>query len=149
MALLHAILLTLNQSAIPGETPTVPPVQQNPPSEIVTVTSLMYASLLVSLLAAFVAVLGKQWLNRYLRNSGGSIIERCGDRQRRCDGLEEWPLHFFIESLPVMLQVALLLLACGLCRHMWSVNTSVAYTLISLTGAGVAFYVAIVIAGTS
>ena len=94
-------------------------------------------------------MLGKQWLNRYLRNSGGSMIERCGDRQRKCNGLEKWPLHFFIESLPVMLQVALLLLACGLCRRMWSINTSVAYTLIGLTGFGATFFIAIVIAGMS
>ena len=109
----------------------------------------MYASLMMSLLAAFVAMLGKQWLNRYLRNSGGSVIERCGDRQRKCDGLGKWPLHFFIESLPVMLQVALLLLACGLCLYMWHINTPVAYTLISLAGLGVIFYAAIMIAGMS
>ena len=109
----------------------------------------MYASLLISLLAALVAMLGKRWLNRYLRNSGGSMIERCGDRQRKCDGLEKWSFHFFVESLPVMLQVALLFLACGLCRYMWSVNAWVAYTLISLTGLGIAFYVVIVIAGMS
>ena len=48
-----------------------------------------------------------------------------------------------------MLQAALLLLACGLCRHMWTINASVAYTLISLTGLGIGFYVAIVIAGMS
>ena len=77
------------------------------------------------------------------------MIDRCGDRQRKCDGLEKWPLHLFVESLPVMLQVSLLLLACGLCRHMWSINTSVAYTLLILTGLGVLFYVGIVIAGTS
>ena len=112
-------------------------------------TILMYASLLISLLAAFVAMLGKQWLNRYLRNSDGSVIERCGDRQRKCDGLEKWPLHFFVESLPVMPQVALFLLASGLCRYMWSINTSVTYTLISLTGVGALFYIGIVIAGTS
>jgi hypothetical protein len=109
----------------------------------------MYASLLISLLAAFVAMLGKQWLNRYLRNSGGSTIERCGDRQLKCDGLEKWPLQFFVESLPMMLQAALLLLACGLCRYMWSINASVARTLIGFTGLGVVFYVAIVIAGMS
>ena len=148
-ALLQAILLTLNQSAIPGETPTVPPIQEAPASEIVTTTCLMYASLLISLLAAFVAMLGKQWLNRYLRHSGGSMIERCGDRQRKCDGLKKWPLHFFIESLPVMFQVTLLLLACGLCRHMWSINAWVAYTLIGLTSLGAAFFIAIVIVGTS
>ena len=109
----------------------------------------MYASLLISLLASFIAMLGKQWLNRYLRNYGGSMIERCGDRQRKCDGLEKWPLHLFVESLPVMLQIALLLLACGLSRHMWSINTSVASVIIALTGLGVLFYLGIVIAGMS
>ena len=48
-----------------------------------------------------------------------------------------------------MLRVALLLLACGLCRYMWSVNAFVAYTLIGLTGLGVVFYIGIVIAGMS
>jgi len=40
-ALLRALLLTLNQSAIPGEIPTVPPVQEGPPSETVIATCLM------------------------------------------------------------------------------------------------------------
>jgi hypothetical protein len=109
----------------------------------------MYASLLISLLAAFVAMLGKQWLNRYLRHAGGSMIERCGDRQRKCDGLKKWPFHLFVESLPVMLQVALLLLACGLCKHMSSINTPVATVLITLTVLGVAFYLGIIIVGAS
>ena len=147
--LLHAILLTLNQSAIPGETPTVPPFNPNPPSEIITVTGLMYASLLISLLAAFVAMLGKQWLNRYLRNAGGSMIERCGDRQRKCDGLNKWPFRFIMESLPVALQIALLLLMSGLCRYMAPINTPVAVVLITLTVLGVLFYLVIIIAGAS
>ena len=148
-AILRAILLTLNQSAIPGETPTVPPAQEDPPNEIVTVSGLMYASLLISLLAAFVAMLGKQWLNRYLRNEGRSMVERCGDRQRKFDGLQKWPFHLFIESLPMMLQAALLLLACGLCRHVASINTAVAGVFISLTALGVLFYLVIVVSGAS
>ena len=76
------------------------------------------------------------------------MIERCGDRQLKCDGLQKWPLHFCIESLPVMLQVALLLLICGLCKHMWLVNATVAYTLIILAGLGVLFYLVIVFVGT-
>jgi len=109
----------------------------------------MYASLLMSLLAAFVAMLGKQWLNRYLRHTGGSMIERCGDRQRKFDGLEKWPFRLFVESLPIMLQIALLLLTCGLSRYMWSVNTSVASVVISFTVLGILFYIGIVVAGTS
>ena len=75
------------------------------------------------------------------------MIERCGDRQRKFNGLERWPFHFFVESLPLMLQIALLLLACGLCRYMVAVNTSVAYILITLTSLGVLFYIGIVVAG--
>ena len=149
VAILHLILLTLNQSAVLNETLTVPPVRGNPPSEIVIVSVLTYASLLISLLAAFTAMLGKQWLNRYLRHVGGSTIERCGDRQRKCDGLAEWPFQLFIESLPIMLQVSLLLLACGLCQYMWSINTTVAYTLIALTALGVLFYLTVVVASVS
>ena len=148
-ALLRAILLTLNHSAIPNETHTVLAVQKYPPSEIVTVNCLLYASLLLSLLAAFVAMLGKQWLNRYLGHKGGSTIERCGDRQRKFDGLQQWPFHLIIESLPVMLQIALLFLASGLCRYMITINTPVACTLITLTGLGVLFYVVVVIVGVS
>jgi len=77
------------------------------------------------------------------------MIERCGDRQRKRDGLEKWPFHLFIESLPLMLQAALVLLACGLCQHMASINTSVATLLITLTALGVLFYLGIVVAGTS
>ena len=77
------------------------------------------------------------------------MIERCGDRQRKIDGLEKWPFQLFIESLPIMLQIALLLLSCGLSRYVWSVNTSVARVVISFTVLGVIFYLGIVIAGTS
>jgi hypothetical protein len=120
-----------------------------PPAEIVTTSNLLYASLLMSLLAAFVAMLGKQWLNRYLRHTGGSMIERCGDRQRKFDGLEKWPFRFCMESLPIMLQIALLLLTCGLSRYVWSVNVSVGRVVISFTVLGVLFYIAVVVAGTS
>ena len=77
------------------------------------------------------------------------MIERCGDRQRKFDGLTKWPLHFFVEGLPVMLQIALLLLTCALCKHMATINDSVSSVLIALTVLGVLFYLGIVIAGIS
>ena len=94
-------------------------------------------------------MLGKQWLNRYLRHTGGSMIKRCGERQRKFNGLEKWPFRLFIKGLPIMLQLALFLLACGLSRYIWSVNTSVARVVISFTLFGFLFYIGIVIAGTS
>jgi len=77
------------------------------------------------------------------------MIERCGDRQRKFDGLKKWPFRLFVEGLPIMLQVALLLLTCGLSRYMWSINTSVARIIISFTVLGFLFYIGIVAAGTS
>ena len=146
---LRAILLTLNQSAISGELPVPPTPWSGPAREIVITTNLLYASLLISLLAAFVAMLGKQWLNRYLRDIGGSISERCGDRQRKRNGIEKWPFEMFVESLPVMLQIALLLLAVGLSRYMWTINISVGLTILGLTAFGFAFFTLIVVTGTS
>jgi hypothetical protein len=94
-------------------------------------------------------MLGKQWLNRYLRDTGGSIVERCGDRQRKRNGIERWPFEMIVGSLPVMLQIALLLLGVGLSRYMRVVNISVAHTILGLTAFGVAFFILIVVAGTS
>jgi len=77
------------------------------------------------------------------------MAERCGDRQRKFDGLEKWPFRLFIESLPIMLQIVLLLLACGLSRYVWSVDTSVARIVIFFTALGFFFYIGIVAAGAS
>jgi hypothetical protein len=148
-AYLRAILHFLNQSIVLDEDPAPPKAWSDPPAEIVTTLDLLYSSLLMSLLAAFVAMLGKQWLNRYLRHTGGSMIERCGDRQRKFDGLEKWPFRMCMESLPIILQIALLLLMCGLSQYIWTVNKLVGRVVISFTILGVLFYLMVVVAGTS
>ena len=45
------------------------------------------ANFLMSLLVPFIAMLEKRWSDRYLRHIDGSMIEHCGDRQRKSDGL--------------------------------------------------------------
>jgi len=81
-----SLTLVMLKSATPGQTPAAPSAQEDPLSRIVIATRLIYASLP---LAALVAMLGRQWLNRCLRNSGGSVIERSGDRQRKRDEPEK------------------------------------------------------------
>ena len=70
----HTTFLTLNHSAIPNKPPNVPLVQEIPPTGIAASTSFLYASLLISLPAAFIAMLGKRSLRRYLRRAGGSMV---------------------------------------------------------------------------
>ena len=93
---LRAILLSLNPF-LPTRTPPLL-LRRVDPREIITTLDLLYTSLLILLLAAFVTMLGKQWLNRHLRHTGGSIIERCGERQRKFDGLEKWQFQLFIRT---------------------------------------------------
>jgi hypothetical protein len=76
IAYLDAILKTLQNPGSTGNS-TVPPTWTGPPPTDVTVSILLYTSLSSSLLAAFIAMLGKQWLNRYARRQGGSAAERC------------------------------------------------------------------------
>ena len=93
---------------------------------------------------------GKQFLNRRwgFWNAAGSRIGHRGDHQRDCDDIKKWPLRLFAESLAAMLQLALLLLACGLSRYMWSVNISILHVSIALTAVGVLSYLGIVVVRT-
>ena len=109
---------------------------------------MLYASLAASILSAFLAMLGKQWLNRYASvNMRGSAIERSQNRQRKLDGIVAWYFYHVMSSLPLMLQGALLLLGCALSRYLWEINTTVASVVLGVTTFGVLFYLFIIVAG--
>ena len=95
-------------------------------------------------------MLGKQWLNRYESiDMRGSAIERSHNRQRKLDGMIAWYFDHVMESLPLMLQAALLLLGCALSRYLWEINIIVASVVLCVTSFGLIFYLSIVIAGTT
>jgi len=141
--LIHAV----NNSLFPDANPDSV-TWSGPPHEIVTVQSLLYASLATSLFAAFIAMLGKQWVNRYLRNRGGSAADKSRDRQRKLDGFDKWHFHLVIESLPVMLQLALLLLGCALSRYLWTISRTVAGIIVAMTLFGFTSYIFFTLAAT-
>ena len=146
-AYMRILIHTMNSSLFPDADPTSA-TWTGPPPVIVTVQSLLYASLTTSLFAAFLAMLGKQWVNRYLRNRGGSAADKSRDRQRKLDGFEKWHFHLAIESLPVMLQLALLLLGCALSRYLWTISRTVAGVITAVTLFGVTSYVFLTLAAT-
>ena len=115
---------------------------------MVHVQAILFASLALSLLAAFLAMLGKQWLNRYeSTDMGGSAVERCQNRQRKLDGIVAWYFDHVLEALPLMLQGGLLLLGCALSRYLWDVSVAVASVVIGVTSLGVVSYIFIIVAG--
>jgi len=146
-AYMRILIHTLNNSLFPDADPGAI-TRTGPPPEIVTVQCLLYASLATSLFAAFLAMLGKQWVNRYLRNHGGSAADKSRDRQRKLDGFENWHFYLVIEGLPVMLQFALLLLGCALSRYLWAISRTVAGVIITFTLFGVTSYLFFTLAAT-
>ena len=146
-AYMQILIHTMNNTLFPDVDPSSV-AWTGPPPEIVIVQSLLYASLALSLLAAFVAMLGKQWVNRYLRNNGGSAAEKSRDRQRKLDGFKNWRFYLVIESLPVMLQLALLLLWCALSLYLWNISRTVAGVILAFALLGLASYTFFTIAAT-
>jgi len=144
---MQILIHTMNNSLFPDVQPSSA-TWTGPPREIVIVQSLLYASLVTSLFAAFLAMLGKQWVSRYLRNRGGSAADKSRDRQRKLDGLEKWHFYIAIEGLPVMLQLALFLLGSALSLYLWSISRTVAGVIIAFTLFGATSYVFFTFAAT-
>jgi hypothetical protein len=143
------LFLALNQSASSFEIPYVPFDWKGPPSEIIIAAVLMYASLLVSLSATFLAMWGKRCFSRYSRDAYRSTVKGCGDRQCKCDGLQKRPSDFFVNVPPDMLLAALLLSTCGLCLYMAPINAYVAGFLVVLTDLGDPSFLVVGITGIS
>ncbi|KAG1834898.1 hypothetical protein EV424DRAFT_532044 [Suillus variegatus] len=96
----------------------------------------------MSLLAAFGAVLGKQWLGYYKSNryGRGSEEERGKRRQEKFDGLVTWYFDAVVQSFPVLLQISLLLFGIALGANMWYDQLSIACVIIATTVFGFLFY---------
>jgi len=108
---------------------------------------MLYVSLAISLFSAFLAMLGKQWLNKYASTDmQGTAIERSQNRQSKHNGIVIWHFHHLMELLPLMLQVALLLLDCALTLYIWGINTTVASVVLSFIVFGATCYVFIIVA---
>ena len=133
-----------------GNEVPAPPHWTGPPRVTVHVQAILYASLTTSLFSAFLAMLGKQWLNRYdSTNLRGTAIERSQNRQLKLNGIVTWYFENVMGWLPLMLQAALLLFVCALSRHLWEINMTVASVVIGITSFGVLSYLFIVIAGAA
>ena len=95
-------------------------------------------------------MLGKQWLNRYnSTDMRGTAIERSHNRQRKLDGVVAWYFNVVMESLTLMLQIALLLFGCAISRYLWEVDVTIASVVIGVTSFGVLSYLFLIIAGAA
>ena len=117
-----------------------------PPKIIVVAQSLLYVSLFTTLLAALLAVLGKQWVMYYqAAGSRGTIEERGRERQRKLDGLRKWKFDAVLQMFPLLQQFALLLFATALSVYLWTVHHTIAIIIQTLTFVGVAAYILLLV----
>ena len=145
--LLLEMLLNATTGTLPANFAASIPQWTGPDPVVVQVQCILYATLFATLLAAFLAMLGKQWLSRYKENeTRGSAADRSRLRERKLTGIETWKFHLVMESLPLILQGALLLFGFALSRYLWGVNSSVSTIVITFTGFGFLFYSVIVTA---
>jgi len=149
-ALLRVLIHTADKTIFGDNAPSLPQPWTGPPRAIVQVQAILYVSIGASLFAAFLAMLGKQWLNLYTSNqTRGPTIERSQNRQRKLKGLTTWYFKPVMELLPLMLQASLLLLGCALSRYVWGLDPIVAGVVLGGTLLCASLYVFIVTAGTA
>ncbi|KAG1841851.1 hypothetical protein C8R48DRAFT_619895 [Suillus tomentosus] len=136
------VQIGLGNLAQAGPTPKEPASTWSPSELTLRIQMVVYASLSMSLLAAFGAVLGKQWLGYYKshRYGRGSQEERGKRRQEKFDGLITWYFDAVVQSFPVLLQISLLLFGIALGANMWYEHPSIAWVIISTTVFGFLFF---------
>ncbi|KAG1857564.1 hypothetical protein C8R48DRAFT_274458 [Suillus tomentosus] len=111
----------------------------NPPNTIWFQT-LAYIALSLDLLAAFGAVLGKQWLSHYKSNARGK------DRQEKLDGLEAWHFHAVLLSFLMLLQISFFIFGIALSAFVWNQQGATAIAVVVVMAFGLFFYLFIVVA---
>ena len=137
----------MNSTALGGEVPKVPQ-RTGPPGSLVQVQAILYASLAASLFSASLTMFGKRWLNLYASvDMRGSAIERSQNRQRKLDGFVTWCFAGAVESLSLMLQIALSLFGCALSIYLWDIDVTLASVVIASTLFGIILYASVAVAG--
>ncbi|KAG9082218.1 hypothetical protein FRC06_005164 [Ceratobasidium sp. 370] len=124
--------------SIPGFTPTLLARWIN---------GIWFTSLGLSLSAALVAMLGKEWLNAFLASRPRAPHSHALLRQARLEGLEGWWALHIIALLPSLLHASLLLFAIGLVMYLWTLDTVIAAVLIAIMGTTSLFYVVTAVLG--
>ena len=95
----------------------------NPPSSILTVSSLWFLSIMSSLAATIWAVLCLEWCTSFSGGFQADDYERMAEeRQRNFEALKRWRVHIVFAAIPFLLHVSLFLFLAGLWLRVRDVN---------------------------
>jgi Family of unknown function (DUF6535) len=140
-SLLKILINKIDNSTFPAGEASLP-TWNGPSSTTIWIQTLAYTSFSMSLLAAFGAVLGKQWLGHFKTSlfGRGSLHERCQRRQQKLNGLKAWHFSTIIATLPIFLQLSLFFFGIALAAQIWIQQHTVASVIMATTAFGFIFY---------
>ncbi|KAK7042115.1 hypothetical protein R3P38DRAFT_2511819, partial [Favolaschia claudopus] len=121
-----------------------PEFESDPHPLTVIAQSLLYISLGSTLLAALLAVLGKQWLIYYsAAGKRGTTVVRGRERQRKLNAIRKWKFEVIMQAFPLLLQFGLFLFASALSVYLWRIHQVLAGIVLSITAGGAIAYLAL------
>ncbi|QRV96751.1 alanyl-tRNA synthetase [Ceratobasidium sp. AG-Ba] len=151
--LMVTLLLAIAQSQQrmeQGNIQTGSPVERpafSPPASARWINGLWFTSLALSLAAALIAMLAKEWLIAFTTSRSRSPRDYAHLHQKRLDGMNKWGALHIIDLLPFMLHVSLLLFAFGLGIYLWILDWKIAVAGITIAAISVFFYCVTVLLG--
>ena len=110
------VLIHISQQISNRTTPAFELTAFEVPSNAAAVNMLLFLSLALVLIDAFLAMLVKGWLQEFDRGWRKHNVAylRAQERERRLQELERWKLHELVALLPILIQGSLLLFCIGL-----------------------------------
>ncbi|KAK0205554.1 hypothetical protein DFS33DRAFT_1383459 [Desarmillaria ectypa] len=99
-----------------------------------------FLSLTLSLMTVVIGILCKQWLREYQKDPSLPYRESLAMRQLRYESFEAWGVRDILATLPLLLQVALVLFLTGIMDLLWSLDNPQLFFFVLYICAAAAVY---------
>lgn len=134
---------SVNSAFVNSTQPPLPEPTFGPTTTVVAINVLLFLSLALSLITALFAILAHSWIRQYNDLSHCSGAKRAHIRQTRFTALDRWFIPQLIMGLAVILQVALVVFFVGLLMLLWTVNKTVASTILAIAAISLVLYLSL------
>ncbi|KAG8734708.1 hypothetical protein FRC10_011522 [Ceratobasidium sp. 414] len=105
------------------------------------INGLWFTALALSLAAALVAMLAKEWLAAFTASRPRPPKAHALSHQARLQGLVQWRALHLVDFLPTMLHLSLMLFFLGLAVYLWTLDSAIAIAEAIIAGFTLFFYV--------
>ena len=126
------ILLRDISQALRNNSSTLAPQLFHPTIQSLSINALWFISLTLTLVSAVSAVLAKGWVDTYLPASAGQSFYDACERHLRVIRAHQWRLGLVLASIPLLLQLSLLMFLVGLALFVLEDNKGIGTAVLAL-----------------